>query len=69
MFDKVLFYIRYRYMKTKALFMIKRFEKQIDKGWKKNLLIIDQEDRINHGLRLLEAEAKLRHLKMMYKNC
>lgn len=58
-------YIVRRVEKLKMLFALKRFERVINKGWKKNLQLAD-DVRIEHGLKLLEAEEKLTTLKRIY---
>ena len=58
-------YIVRRVEKLKMLFALKRFERVINKGWKKNVQLAD-DVRIEHWLKLLEAEEKLTTLKRIY---
>ena len=58
-------YIIRRVKKLQALFYLKRFERRINEGWKLNLKL-DGEKRTNHGIMLLEEEARLRRYKEHY---
>lgn len=55
-------YIEKRVKKTKALMQVKHYERIIEKGWKKNLEM-DGDERIDNGIMLLNAEAKLNRYK------
>ena len=58
-------YVAKRIRKVQTLFRIKRFEHEINKGWKNNLKL-DGDERIENGILLLESESRLQRYKERY---
>ncbi|MCR5224612.1 MAG: hypothetical protein K6C34_00855 [Alphaproteobacteria bacterium] len=58
-------YFHYRYMQLKALFNIKRYERMINRAWKRSLELPEHK-RAEVCEKLLYHEANLAKLKAMY---
>lgn len=65
MFTKVKNFIQYRLKKTEALFNIHRYEKMINKAWKRSLTL-PYDKRVEVGTQLLYHEANLERMKRLY---
>lgn len=65
MFEKMKYYLRLRYMKAVNLYRLKRYERKINKLWKK-CLNLPEEQKYIIGEKLMYHEANLRRLKEVF---